>query len=85
MCSVSLSSSDEAWGSSGTLNGDAMADILAVLVGSSLGLSLSLEEWEDRSDWRDLLSSGGEYEWYDSISDMSDRQKTDKQTDRHFS
>lgn len=46
---------------------------------SYLGLSLSLEEWEDRSDWRDLLSSGGEYEWYDSISDMSDGQT--RQTD----
>lgn len=36
MCAVSLSSSAEAWGSSGTLNGEAMADILAVLMGSSL-------------------------------------------------
>lgn len=30
---------------------------------SYLGASLSLEEWEDKSDWRDLLSSGGEKEW----------------------
>lgn len=36
MCGVSLSSSVKAWGSSGTLNGDAMADILAVLMDSSL-------------------------------------------------
>lgn len=92
MCGVPLSTSAEAWGSSGILNGEAMADILAVLMGSSLlhihtvtfpsflgtmnflafssihpsfhpsylGLSLSLDECEDRSDWRDLLSSGGE-------------------------